>query len=93
MFLCGFFSKEEIIPEPEQHSKIVVFQEEGESKNGLWFIYSKQYLVSVDRGSNMALTDDPNPRKRAKLEEQMAIVQAEVDRLKVELSKNASEGA
>ncbi len=44
-------------------------------------------------GYVVALTDDPNPRKKSKLEEQIAIVQAEVDRLKVELSKNASGGA
>jgi hypothetical protein len=41
-------------------------------------------------GYNMALTDDPNPRKKAKLEEQMVIVQAEVNRLKAELSNNVS---
>ena len=44
-------------------------------------------LQAEIRGYDMALTDDPNPRKKAKLEEQMAIVQAEVNRLKVELSK------
>ena len=47
-------------------------------------------LQAEIRSYDMALTDDPNPRKKAKLEEQMAIVQAEVDRLKVELSNNSS---
>jgi hypothetical protein len=42
------------------------------------------------QGCNMALTDDPHPRKKAKLEEQMAIVQAEFHKLKAELSRNVS---
>jgi hypothetical protein len=50
-------------------------------------------LKAEIRGYDMALTDDPNPTKKSKLEEQIAIVQAEVDRLKVEPSKNASGGA
>jgi hypothetical protein len=50
-------------------------------------------LQAEIRGYDMALTNDSNPRKKSKLEEQIAIVQAEVNRLKVELSKNASGGA
>ncbi len=38
----------------------------------------------------MALTDDLHPRKKAKLEEQMATVQAEINKLKAKLSKNIS---
>jgi uncharacterized small protein (DUF1192 family) len=38
----------------------------------------------------MALTDDLHPRKKAKLEEQIATVQAEINKLKAELSKNVS---
>ncbi len=42
------------------------------------------------QGYDMALTDDPHPRKRAKLEEQMATVEAEIHKLKAELSRNVS---
>jgi hypothetical protein len=42
------------------------------------------------QGYDMALTDDPHPRKKAKLEEQMASVEAEIHKLKAELSRNVS---
>ncbi len=38
----------------------------------------------------MALIDDPHPRKKAKLEEQMATVQAKINKLKAKLSRNVS---
>jgi hypothetical protein len=41
-------------------------------------------------GYNMALIDDPHPRKKAKLEEQMATVQAKINKLKAKLSRNVS---
>jgi hypothetical protein len=42
------------------------------------------------QGYDMALIDDPHPRKKAKLEEQMATVQVEINKLKAELSRNVS---
>jgi hypothetical protein len=42
------------------------------------------------QGYNMELTDDPHKRKKAKLEEQMATVQAEINKLKAKLSRNVS---
>jgi hypothetical protein len=41
-------------------------------------------------GYDMALTDEPHPRKKAKLEEQMATVQVEINKLKAGLSRNVS---
>ncbi len=38
----------------------------------------------------MALADDPDPRKKAKLEEQMATDQVEINKLKAKLSRNVS---
>ena len=43
-------------------------------------------LESKLRGLDMALMDDPNPRKKAKLEEQMTAIEAEVTKLKSELN-------
>ncbi len=43
-------------------------------------------LESELRGLDMALIDDPNPRKKAKLEEQMTAIEAEVTKLKSELN-------
>ena len=43
-------------------------------------------LESELRGLDMALMDDPNPRKKAKLEEQMTAIEAEVTKLKSELN-------
>jgi hypothetical protein len=42
------------------------------------------------QGYDMALIDDPHPRKKAKLEEQMATVEAEIHKLKAELSRKVS---
>ena len=42
------------------------------------------------QGCNMALTDDPHPRKKAKLEEQMSTVQVEINKLKAKMSRNVS---
>jgi hypothetical protein len=42
------------------------------------------------QGYDMALTDDPHPRKKAKLKEQMATVEAEIHKLKAKLSGNIS---
>ncbi len=42
------------------------------------------------QGYDMALTDDPHPRKKAKLEEQRATVQAEIHKLKAKLGRNVS---
>ncbi len=42
------------------------------------------------QGYDMALTDDPHPRKKAKLEEQMATVEANIHKLKAELSRKVS---
>ncbi len=50
-------------------------------------------ILSVEaelQGYDMALTDDPHPRKKGKLEEQMATVQAEIHKLKAKLSRNVS---
>jgi hypothetical protein len=42
------------------------------------------------QGYNMALIDDPHPRKKAKLEELMATVEAEIEKLKAKSSRNFS---
>ncbi len=42
------------------------------------------------QGYDMALTDDLHPRKKAKLEEQMATVEVEIHKLKAKLSRNVS---
>ena len=41
---------------------------------------------SEHRGLDMALMDDPSPRKKAKLEEQMTVIEAELTKLKSELN-------
>ena len=43
-------------------------------------------LESEHRGLDMALMDDPPPRKKAKLEEQMTVIEAELTKLKSELN-------
>ena len=43
-------------------------------------------LESELRGLDMALMDDPPPRKKAKLEEQMTVIEAELTKLKSELN-------
>jgi hypothetical protein len=43
-------------------------------------------LESEHRGLDMALMDDPNPKKKAKLEEQMKAIEENLDKLKSELN-------